>query len=515
MRRTSVWGLTIAALAGAAIASCNFTLGVDPYLDAGDKASSASSGSGGAHGGAGGGGMGGTGGVAIPAGAAVWAHALGTSGDDTVKAIAVSQTTGNIFLTGKTGAAGALGCPNVTDAGGPSMGGYLIEVDEQGACVWGVFFGLGAEGTGVAVDGNGYIALTGTFTGDLSLYTFAPSQGHQSSFVARIRPTKALQWAHLVASDAMNTATTTSLAMNGNHVYCGGSSNGKLIIDSVAGDPPVSGGQDGFVLDCDTADAGACKVSVTISGNGTTDQQVLGVAVSPDASELSIAGVSGGDTGFNSSTALPAPAGTSMSPNAILGSFLASNYHVKRNAMFGNGKSQSGQCVAYAGSGALFFAGTYDGALEVITPPLMNNASPSVFLARFDQGSVVAGGAVSLAATMSGMNAEDVHGLAADVTGNVVMVGTLRGKASLGSLSATSAGDDDIYVARLDKALKPLWLTSFGTATGAESADAVALTADGGIIVAGHFNGKSSFHLGKNVLSTNGGDDIFIARLKP
>ena len=485
MRPASVWRLGGVALAGASLASCNLMLGFDRYFDAGEKGSSTSSGHGGADGGSGGG-TGGTGGAVLPPGAALWAHALGTSGADTVKAIAVSPMTGNIFLTGKTGAADTLGCPNVVPDAGPSMGGYLIEVTEKGDCVWGLFFGLGAEGTGVAVDSNDDLGLTGTFTGDLSLYNLAPpTLVHQSAFVARIRADRTSPWAHLISSKGSNTVSTTGVAMTNQHVYFGGFSDGELNIDFTPGATPLSGGQDGFVLDCLASDAGTCKVGVTVSGTGTTDQQVLGVAANPLGNELSVAGVSGGDTGFNSAIVTPAPAGASVSPNAIVASFLASNYSPRRGAMFGGGKPQSGQCVTYDGTGALFFAGTYDTAIKLTTSSLSSKAAPSVFLARFDPMMMVATKQVSLTAGLTGAsNDEDVRGLAADASGNVVMVGTLRGTASLGSLNATSAGGDDIYVARLDATLKPLWLTQFG-GVDAESADAVALAKDGDIIVAG------------------------------
>lgn len=511
MQPARVWGLGGVALAGTALASCNLMLGFDRYFDAGDKGSSASSAHGGADGG--GGGTGGTGGAVLPPGAALWAHALGTSGEDTVKAIAVSPMTGNIFLTGKTGAADTLGCPNVVPDAGPSTGGYLIEVNEQGHCIWGLFFGLGAEGTGVAVDSNDNLALTGTFTGDLSLYDLTPpTLVHQSAFVARIRANRTSPWAHLISSKGANTVSTTGVAMTTQHVYFGGFSNGELNIDFTPGTAPLSGGQDGFVLDCVASDAGTCKVGVTVSGTGTTDQQVLGVAANRPGDELSIAGVSGGDTGFNSAIVTMAPAGASMSPNAIVASFLTSNYSPRRGSMFGGGKPQTGQCVAYDDAGALLFAGTYDTAIKLTTSSLSSKAAPSVFLTRFDPMMMAATKQVSLTAGLTGTgNDEDVHGLTADATGNVVMVGTLRGTASLGSLSATSVGGDDIYVARLDAALNPLWLASFG-GVGAESADAVALAADGDIIVTGHFDGKLSF--GKDALTSKGGNDIFIAKLK-
>jgi hypothetical protein len=506
MRRTSTAGRSAALLAGAALASCNLTLGLDPYFDTGSQASSGSSG----HGGADGGGTGGTdggGGAIIPPGGALWAHALGTSGDDTVKAIAVGGPMGHIFLTGKTGAAGTLGCPNV--GAGPAMGGYLIELNDQGQCVWGLFFGLGAEGTGVAVDNLGNIALTGTFTGDLALFDFVPQSTATNSFVARILANQTLQKAHQLSSDGSNQTSTTGLVATADQIYVVGQSNGKLNIDAKAG-MDTTGGLDGFLIGCDTTDMSQCSVSARITGMMAQDQQVLGVALGPGGSEVSVAGASLGKTGFNSTTLTPPPIATDTTANAILASFSAPGSFLNRGVVLGDAQAQSGRCVAYSGSGALYFAGTYGGTIQPGATPLTSLSGLSVFLSRFEGTASTAVHATSLGAAAGSVD-QDVHGLAADAAGNVVMVGTLRGTASLGKLSATSHGGDDIYVARLDGSLTPLWLSSFGS-SGAESASAVAIDADGGILVAGQFSG--SLDLGTGALPHPGMNDIFIAKLK-
>jgi hypothetical protein len=95
------------------------------------------------------------------------------------------------------------------------------------------------------------------------------------------------------------------------------------------------------------------------------------------------------------------------------------------------------------------------------------------------------------------------------------MVGTLRGTATLGTLTpAKSVGLDDVYVTLLSPQLTPKWLSLFGT-TGSESADAVAIAKDGGIIVAGHFTMDLDFGTGQAPLHSAGQTDVFLVKLQP
>jgi hypothetical protein len=169
--------------------------------------------------------------------------------------------------------------------------------------------------------------------------------------------------------------------------------------------------------------------------------------------------------------------------------------------------------VAYGGAGAspLFLAGLFDGTLTFGTTPYTNQGGLDVFLAKFaDASDVVAG--IAFGSNAANMD-QDVRGLAADASGNVLVVGTLRDQATLGNITAKVTGGDDAYVAKLDADLQPKWFLAYGDGSD-QGADAVAVAGDGGIIVAGHFQGTIDFGNGFKPMAT-GGTDLFIVKLVP
>jgi hypothetical protein len=98
--------------------------------------------------------------------------------------------------------------------------------------------------------------------------------------------------------------------------------------------------------------------------------------------------------------------------------------------------------------------------------------------------------------------------------GNVVLAGSFAGTVSFGGspLVQVGAGGDDLFVAEFDCSGKPLWSKSFGATAnvGAELA-ALAIGADGSILLTGGYSGPLDFGMGP--LTSAGIWDGFIAKL--
>ena len=76
-----------------------------------------------------------------------------------------------------------------------------------------------------------------------------------------------------------------------------------------------------------------------------------------------------------------------------------------------------------------------------------------------------------------------------------------------------SAGGSDAFVVKLDPNGVPVWYKSYGSAQIYEQASSVAVDPQGNIIVAGYFDGSVNF--GGGALNTAGNLDIFVAKLDP
>jgi hypothetical protein len=103
------------------------------------------------------------------------------------------------------------------------------------------------------------------------------------------------------------------------------------------------------------------------------------------------------------------------------------------------------------------------------------------------------------------------NGVAIDRTGQVVLTGSLSGAVDFGGGSLTSAGGQDVYLAKFDGSGTHLWSKRFGDAA-IQSGTGVALDAAGSIILTGSFGGVTDF--GGGALTALG-IDVFVARFDP
>lgn len=103
-------------------------------------------------------------------------------------------------------------------------------------------------------------------------------------------------------------------------------------------------------------------------------------------------------------------------------------------------------------------------------------------------------------------------GLAVDSSGQIILAGSFQGSFSFGGPVLTSAGMQDIFVAKLDSSGAHVWSRKFGDSL-AQTARGVALDAGGNVLLIGGFSGALDF--GGGTLTSAGGTDVFIAKLDP
>jgi hypothetical protein len=102
-------------------------------------------------------------------------------------------------------------------------------------------------------------------------------------------------------------------------------------------------------------------------------------------------------------------------------------------------------------------------------------------------------------------------GVAVDSMGNVLIAGYFDGVIDFGGGPLTSNGGTDIFIAKLRADGKHLWSKSFGDAS-AQGATSIAVDSSGDVLLAGGFNGVVDF--GGGPLTSAGGADIFVAKLR-
>ena len=104
------------------------------------------------------------------------------------------------------------------------------------------------------------------------------------------------------------------------------------------------------------------------------------------------------------------------------------------------------------------------------------------------------------------------NSVATDASGNVIVTGSFQGTVNFGGDTLTSAGSDDIFVAKFDAAGVHQWSQRFGDAT-SQVGQSVATDASGNVIVTGSIQGTVNF--GSGTLTSAGTTDIFVAKFGP
>lgn len=107
---------------------------------------------------------------------------------------------------------------------------------------------------------------------------------------------------------------------------------------------------------------------------------------------------------------------------------------------------------------------------------------------------------------------QDSRAVAVDAWGNTIIVGDFNGSVDFGGGALTSAGWDDIFVAKLDPNGAHLWSKRFGDGN-RQSAVAVAVDASGNIFVTGCFMGH--LDLGAGALVSAGDYDAYFVKFSP
>ena len=138
--------------------------------------------------------------------------------------------------------------------------------------------------------------------------------------------------------------------------------------------------------------------------------------------------------------------------------------------------------VTVASDGSVFVVGAFDGTLDLGGPPLTAGGTQDVFVAKF-----TAAGEHVWSTHFGGSSTAGASKIAVLSDGELAIAGSYRGTVTFGSTTLTSAGDQDVYVARLTPTGGVEWAVTAGT-LGTESLHDMAVDSSDNIAVCGGIN---------------------------
>jgi len=172
---------------------------------------------------------------------------------------------------------------------------------------------------------------------------------------------------------------------------------------------------------------------------------------------------------------------------------------------FGDWDSQWAHAVAVDASGNVIVAGYIQSTVDFGGGALTSAGSDDIFVAKFGSE-----GSHLWSQRFGDGDLQRASALAVDAPGNVVVTGRFSGTVDFGGGTLTSAGSDDIFVAKFGSDGSHLWSKRFGDGS-VQVATAVAVDASGNVVVTGYFSGTVDFG-GGTLTSAGYDDDIFVAK---
>jgi chitodextrinase len=168
---------------------------------------------------------------------------------------------------------------------------------------------------------------------------------------------------------------------------------------------------------------------------------------------------------------------------------------------FGDGTSASGTIVSHTYA----TAATYTATLTVVDN-LGAGASDSATVQVIQ--SIVPGG-TAWSKRIGGTNAEFGRGIGTDGSGNILLTGAFTGSVDFGGGTLASAGWQDVYVAKYTSSGVHQWAKRFGGSSD-DVSYAIAADSNGSVFIVGAFQGAVDF--GGGALTSAGSQDIFVAK---
>jgi hypothetical protein len=418
-----------------------------------------------------------------------WNTFLGSGGqtDWGGENIAVDAS-GNIYVIGYTGI--SWGSP-VSPYVPTGINTFVVKLNKNGSEVWHTYLGVadndqGILGYGIAVDGGGNVYLTGYTT----VIAGAPPKQYpwdRDAFVAKLSPGGVLLWNTIFGGTRNDEGHGIGVDGAGN-VYVTGQSTDSWgsPLNAHSTIPP-----DGFVAKLNTNGA---LIWNTFCGGFFGGNNGIGIAVDSSGTVLF--------TGQSNSSF-----GTPISPYKTMGDAFvvklnSSGARVWNTFVGGNGIDFA-RAVAADGSGNILITGNSDATWGSPLVPFAGGHDDG-FVAKLNSS-----GALQWNTFLGGSDWDEGHGIAADGSGNVYVVGLSY--ATWGSpLDPFAGGSSDGFVAKLASNGALQWHTFLGGSK-YDWATGVILDSEGNAYVAG--TSATSWGSPLNPFPRNMGDDVFVAKL--
>jgi len=348
-------------------------------------------------------------------------------------------------------------------------------------------------GYALAADHDGEVVVVGYFQGTANLGGVSfTSAGQVDFFVAKYGADGSAHWVRPFGGPGNDVATSIALDASGN-VFVAGTSDGALTLGG------SSFGQSGatgtFLLGLD----GLGNVTLAKAYGGDSSGTLVEVAVAPDGT-IGMAGSYTGTIDFGGGPLTP-----STGTHAGYVAELDASGNVSFANPLGPEATTLAQGIAFSSTGTVAVIGSFSGSGSFGGKSLTSLGGTDVFAATFDST-----GAPLWAKSWGGIENDDGRAIAYDASGSLLLGGGFSDSVNFGGGVVTSKGGVDAYVMKLNTTQMFTWVQTYGS-PGTDEAVSLALDQAGDVLVGGLF--EQTMMIGSTSLMSAGDKDIFAAKL--
>ena len=375
-----------------------------------------------------------------PSGDLVWVRQAGGTSDDEGYGIATDGA-GNIIVTGKFQGDATFGQTVLASRGESDI--FIAKYDPAGNLLW-VRQAGGAgddQGLSVAVDGIGYIVVTGNFRGttrfglDSTPLSLCSVSGSSDIFIARYDVNGNLVWVKKAGGIDYDEGLGVATDSCGNNIITGRFGDSATFGTGTTTETTLSSsrGSDIFIAKYDVNG----NLVWARQAGGTADECSFGIATDVYGNSI-ITGRFKGTASFGE-TVLTSRGGSDI--------FIA-RYDVNGNPVWarqaGGVYDDLGQGISADRSGNILVTGEFHSRANFGQTSVKSTGGSDIFLAKYDMN-----GNLLWVEGAGGRHDDCGNDVAVDPGGSINMVGSFRDTATFGALSLASHGAEDAFVLKM------------------------------------------------------------------
>ncbi|WP_207220062.1 Ig-like domain repeat protein, partial [Emticicia agri] len=414
-------------------------------------------------------------------------RAGGNTNWDIAYGITTSGT--NVYITGKFQETANFNTPStsgsneVTSAGADDA--FIAKYHSSGNFIWAKRAGGNSYdlSKNIALSGNN-LYIVGQFFGSMDFNN--PSATGANELIATSGYNN-----FLVKYDDTTLATTTTLTSNNNPASVGANVQLTATVTPSAATGIVTFKEGSTVLGTATLSSGVAKFNTSLLMIGTH----------------TITAYYNGDVSNDGSTSNTISQGINALTNPKL-SF------IRQSAGFSSGDAANAKAIAVDASGNIYKTGYFTGTVTFEGVTLVSAGAKDIFIVKYDASGTV------LWAKRAGGTSEDIgYGVSVSssglfITGQFESTANFNTPSASGSNELTSAGVQDIFVAKYNTSGDLQWIRRSG-GTNRDLGYALAVSGTD-VLITGVFNGTANFNTpsssGTNTLASAGASDMFLAK---